>query len=911
MPFRLFLHGLLAVLAAAVTTIPAAAQSGTVSGVVRSAETGVPLISAVVQLTGPDGGRYGSTLSNQSGSFRIFDVPVGSYEVTARTTGYEAGRLEVTVTAGQASEAEFSLVPRAIDLDPVVISASRREERALDAPARVEVVGPGQIAERPAVQPTDHLRSLAGVDIVTQGLQSTNVVARGFNNAFSGALLTLTDHRIASVPSLRLNALHLVPATNEDIERVEVVLGPGSALYGPNTANGVAHIFTRSPLTYQGTTLAMTGGTRDVFQGSGRTAYLLNDNFGFKLSGMYFRGEEWPYTDPAEVSAREEADPSDPFYDRIGVRDFDAERWSLEGRADWRITPDATAILSAGRSTNVRGLELTGLGTSQADQFSYTYVQGRFNSGGLFAQAYANFSDSGDTFLLRTGAPTIDHSKFYVGQVQHAVSPTNWQDFTYGVDYLHTVPETDGTIHGRFEDEDDYTEIGAFLQSETTFSNRFDVILAGRVDRHSVIDKAVFSPRAALVFRPDETQSLRFSYNRAYSNPGSVQLFLDLEAGPASEALGPLGYTIRAEGTGRDGISFQTDDGQFVMRSPFTADRTELQAINVENLWAMQLLGIAGALVQQGDFTRDQAAAFLQFMTPQVPTGADIWGINPVTGMPAPFVPPQDVPGIRESNTATYEVGYNGILGGRLQLAADVWYAQKNDFISPLIPQAPLVQLNPAEVIDHSTPLIEQALIGGGVPPEAAGPLAQEIAEGLASIPGGVVYPPDIPGGAADLVVSYRNFGDINLWGGDISATALLGDWTLGLSGSLVSDDHFTTEGQIVTLNAPKRKGSAWLGYRNEGLGFNGEARVRHLGGFPVNSGVYIGILCIEPEAQSSETCVEASTLVDLTLGYQIGPLPGASLQLTVQNLFDSDYRSFVGVPDIGRLALLRLKYEF
>ena len=64
-------------------------------------------------------------------------------------------------------------------------------------------------------------------------------------------MLALTDNRISKSPSLRLNAYNFIPITNDDIERIELVFGPGSALYGPNCANGVMHIITRS-LDYQG-----------------------------------------------------------------------------------------------------------------------------------------------------------------------------------------------------------------------------------------------------------------------------------------------------------------------------------------------------------------------------------------------------------------------------------------------------------------------------------------------------------------------------------------------------------------------------------------------------------------------------------------------------------------------------------
>jgi outer membrane receptor for ferrienterochelin and colicins len=900
-------HLLLACAVALLTAVPAHAQSGSITGTVRGVGA-APIPGAVVQANTPAGGRVASTLSNQSGRFLLVNVPAGQYVVTVTMTGYETGRYEVGVAAGQTASVEANLVARAIDLDPVVVSASRRQERALDAPARVEVVGPQQIEERPAVQPVEHLRSISGVDIVQQGLQSTNVVARGFNNVFSGALLALTDHRIAAIPSLRVNALYMIPATNEDIERMEVVLGPGSALYGPNTANGVLHMFTRSPLNFQGTTVTATGGNQNVMHGTFRTSHLVNENLGVKLSGQLFRGDEWFHEDPVEEAARLRAPPGS----RIGVRDFDARRWGLDGRVDWRVGPDATAIISGGRSTTERGLEMTGLGTAQIRDWSYDYVQGRFNWGRLFAQAYGNFSSAGSTYLLRDAADIIDDSRFYVAQIQHGFQPVNWQNFTYGVDWIRTQPETGGTIHGVFEDEDNFTESGVFLQSETALGQRLDLVLAGRLDQHSIIAGTVFSPRAALVFKAAENQTFRVSYNRAYSNPGSINLFLDLNAGPAG-AAGPFGYNIRARGTGRTGFTFRQADGSYVIRSPFNpAGAAAMAPLSTASLWEMQIRGLAGILVQQGQLTAQQAQQqFIPFMLSQTPSAAQVGFLSnhPLTGLGA-FTDIPDVPGIRESTTTSYEVGYKGILGGRLLLAADLWYNQRDNFISPLIPQNTFVLLNPQQAGAYAMPRFQAFLQAAGMPAAQAAATAQAMTQGFVQLPGGVVASPDVGTGGADLLVTYRNFGDINLWGTDLAATALLGRWTVGTGISLVSDDHFSTEGQIITLNAPKSKLNGSLAYRDPTLGFNGELRVRHHGGFPVNSGVFIGVECIIPGAEG-EACVPSATLTDLTLGYRLPQVRGASLQLSVTNLFDHAYQSFIGTPQIGRMALLRLRYDF
>jgi iron complex outermembrane receptor protein len=176
----------------------------------------------------------------------------------------------------------------------------------------------------------------------------------------------------------------------------------------------------------------------------------------------------------------------------------------------------------------------------------------------------------------------------------------------------------------------------------------------------------------------------------------------------------------------------------------------------------------------------------------------------------------------------------------------------------------------------------------------------------------------DVAAQGADLLATYVNFGELDLWGADLSAQLLFGaerEWSVAVTASIVSDHNFCLvdadecpDEQLVALNAPKQKGSASLSYRGVSNGLSGELRARHTGEFPVNSADFVGLQCI---GAGGEECVESFTLLDLTLGMQLRNVPGASVQLAITNLFDSDYRSFVGVPRVGRLALLRLRYQF
>jgi outer membrane receptor protein involved in Fe transport len=77
-----------------------------------------------------------------------------------------------------------------------------------------------------------------------------------------------------------------------------------------------------------------------------------------------------------------------------------------------------------------------------------------------------------------------------------------------------------------------------------------------------------------------------------------------------------------------------------------------------------------------------------------------------------------------------------------------------------------------------------------------------------------------------------------------------------------------------------------------------------------VDSGVYKATACLGDTTSDVESCVASYTLLDLTLGYRVPRMAGTTVQLSVENLLNEAYRSFPGSPSIGRLALLRLKYQ-
>lgn len=927
---------LLAVLALVASAGAAGAQTptGTITGRITDKESQAPIAGVTVQAVSPSGRAVASAVTDADGQFRLANVPAGSHSLIVTMVGYQTARASsVRVLAGENSIAGMALTTEAFLLNPVVVSASKHAEKLVEAPAAVSVVTEREIAERPTTTPVEHVRSVPGVDVITSGVQSTNVVARGFNNIFSGALHTLTDYRAANVPSLRVNFLHFLPQSNDDYSRIEVVLGPGSALYGPSTANGVLHFITKSPLDEQGTTFSVGGGEQSLFHITGRSAQKLSERFGIKVSGQYLKADEFFYRDRGEDSIGALLKPilndtvalrrgglfprtaSDIGVRaaRIGNRDFDIKRWGADARADLRVTDALTTIFSAG-ITNDNSIELTGIGAGQAVDWKYSYAQVRANFKNWFAQTYVNMSDAGGTFLLRNGAPISDKSKLYAAQLQHLARLGTMQTFTYGGDFISTNPVTNGTINGVREANDNYNEVGAYLQSETNLTKQFEIVLAGRYDKHSELDKAIFSPRAALVFKPTPEHNFRATYNRAFSTPTSLNLFLDIDGGPLG-ALGPFGFRAHAQAPGREGINLHAADGSLQIRSPFSTggpspigDPTALNAITLASIYQRQVSAIAAASPTVGG--NAALVGYLRSLSNDPTFGATngLILLDPLTNKATAFSSGiRDVAGIRESTTGTFEVGYKGLIGEKFLIAADAWWAKHKNFTSPLIAATPLVLLSPAQLVSFLIPRLT---------PVVGAPTAAVIAQSIARLPGGIISSAATTEAGPNLIVTYINFGTIDVSGADVSATALLSNkLQFSVTGSLVSDDYFklplgnaNNDSTVVALNAPKKKGSAALTYRNLARGVNAEVRARYTNEFPANSAGYVGLACVTGDPLSGP-CVKSYTIIDLTAGYKL-PFTGASLQLHVSNLFDEEYQSFIGTPTIRRLAILRLKYD-
>lgn len=934
-------------------------ETGQVVGLVADSATRAALTSVLVEITRADGATSRSTLTGPSGTFRIAGVTPGEYSVTAVFPGWEAiPPPAITIDAGTTLDVTIRMVERPYRLNPLTVSASRTREKALDAPASVQVVQRETIERRPALTVVEHVRDQTAVDYMATGLQGSYVVVRGFNNVFSGATLMMTDNRIARVPSLRANISYFNPITSLDLDRTEVILGPASALYGPNAEQGVIHSFTRSPIDDPGIGVSLAGGIREqpavadqaittgedgVVHLEGRAAFRLSEKVGAKVSGQYFSAPDFRYADAEEERQRNTAtacldgglelpdpaclnfadglEPTDPAdlaelarrVERVADgRDEDLERWTVDARIDWRPDPETRVVLAGGRATAVSSVDLTGLGAAQVVDWAYDYAQARLRRRDLFAQVFLNRSLNDGSYLLRSGKTLVDRSRLLAAQLQHSTRLGDRNRIVYGADYMRTTPVTDGTINGRNEDDDTVDEIGGYAQWESSLARQLDLVLAARLDKNSRLADPVFSPRAALVYRPRPGHSVRLTFNRAFSTPNTISMFLDLSGGTV-----PLGgsfrYDIRAQGSTDTGFTFRRADGIPMHRSPFAtlvgAEPLDFLPTTTASLWD-EGVAVTQALAAAGELDPALARLLLDLSPPdesQVSVAAAYLnpdaaaGASPFDPAPGGLEAVRDIAPLEPGSTSTLEAGYKGLFEERFLVSASAWYSRVSDRISALRVISPNVFLDGPSLGAYLAGEFT-ARVGTEFPDEqAALEAAAAVTQAMAQLPLGVVAPEQAGGSGASIVMTDRNLTAFDLFGFEVAFAFFFSDlWRMEGTASWVSDDSFVTgagpTAEVVALNAPGLKGSAAVSYRDPAGGLDAVLRVRGVKGFPASSGVYGGR-------------VDDYGVVDVSLGYRLRGT-GLWLQLSMQNLLDSGYSTFPGAPTLGRLTMLRLRYD-
>ena len=920
----------------------AQAQQGSISGKVTEAEGGKAVAGARVQAV--SGLRIAAAVvAGDDGSYRITGLAAGTYNVIATRIGFTTKRAEgIAVSATGAVTANLAMSAMAAQLNQVVTTASRgtKPEKILEAPVSIAIVSSERLSNNPSPSIAEAMKSTPGLSVSQGGIMQSNIVSRGFNNAFSGAMLMLQDYRFAGVPSLRVNVPLLFTGTGEDIDRIEVLNGPASALYGPNSANGVLHIITKSPFNSKGTTITLDGGTQSIMRAGLRTAGVFGDKkWGYKLSGEYFSGTDWKYNDPNDPTVF----PANAPAGRAGkpiVRDFSVKRYSGEGRLDWRPSDDVENIISAGYSMAGSGLEITtAFGPTQVKNWSYKSFQDRFRYKKFFAQVFYNGNDAGNssgtdlsgTYYLATGIPVVDKSTVLNYQAQQGFDLGASKN-VIGVDVINTAPRSAGTIFGRNEGNTDITEMGAYLQSTMPLSPKVDFVAAVRGDQTNRLAGTQFSPRAAFVYKYDAANNFRATFSRAFNSPASFSYFLDQISNPNQAP----GFPLRVIGNpAKQGWQFNrgcdaTVNSGLCMHSPWVASGPTSNTASTSAAafpgFIAALPTVINSLPTLSAAQKAQLLGLLGQLNPILsglrPTPAQLGTVLRVGSTQVQVADVQDLQPLQASFNNTWEAGYKGIINNRLRVAIDLWYQVRGDVGAPIAQINPLVFYDPATLTGYLATNITNGLIASGASAAVAQGTAAAAVGALvplmAQLPQGVLAFTNAKlGGDQSIIASYRNAaGSLDVRGFDLAVDYQADDkWLFSSTYSHMGQNVFPQIGGTVNplmSNAPKHRISGTSHFMDETNGWGWDATIRYSDAFSVNSGYYNSNTpntfnsAFKPYAP-----VPANTQMDLSFSYKLPISQKVTWSLNATNIFDTKVPGLSGLAPIGRMALTRLKYEF
>ncbi len=364
----------------------AMAEGGTIKGVVKDKETGQAMAGANVFLKGTN---YGSS-TNIRGEYAITNVPPGNYTFVVTYIGYAQFSQALAFDNAAEMTLDVEMIKTDLMSEQVVVTASKAAEKITEAPATINVISARQIAEHPSANVGELLAYEKGVDYVRTGVLGTGINIRGFNSAFNIKNLQMNDTRLSTLIATSLPLGALGTTVKEDIERIEVILGPNAALYGPNAHNGLVNTLTKDPRTSEETTVVASGGNHSAFSGRFRQAKVVNEWFRYKVTGAYLRGEEFDYVDSVYVGTA--------AFEEVGLdRDFD----SIHGEASFYLSPnqDSDFILTYGGS-NSNNIGVTNAGRNLIVDWRIHFLQGRYVSPRFFAQVYHTWSKTDDTFAM-------------------------------------------------------------------------------------------------------------------------------------------------------------------------------------------------------------------------------------------------------------------------------------------------------------------------------------------------------------------------------------------------------------------------------------------------------------------------------------------------------------------------------
>lgn len=495
-----------------------------VYGHVIDTKTGEHLPYVIIQLKGTTIG----TTTDKTGHFFLKNLPEGTFVIEAKYMGYTVQSQRITIKHDTSKELNFKLEPSDMNLDEVVVSANRSETQRRLAPNLVNVIGGKLFDITQSTCLAQGLNFQPGVrtEDNCQNCGFTQVRINGLDGHYSQILV---DSRPVFSSLNGVYGLEQIPANM--IDRVEVVRGGGSALFGASAIGGTINIITKEPIRNSasfGHTFMSQGGANSFDNvTTGNVSLVTDDN----KAGVYAYGQ---------TRTRQGYD-----HDGDGYTELPELNNQIFGLNSYlRLSPYSKLSLQ------YHGIHEFRRGGNKLDQAPHEaniaeQVEHNIQGGGLTYNFYS--PDEKNRLSAYFSFQTTARKSYYGGigegteedkeTAEKAYGTTH--DFTYvaGTQYVHSFDKLlfmpsdltlgaeynfDGlkdVILGYDRNFKQDVRIGSFFFQNEWKNKQWSFLLGGRLDKHNLVDHVIFSPRANLRFNPTENVNLRITYAGGFRAP--------------------------------------------------------------------------------------------------------------------------------------------------------------------------------------------------------------------------------------------------------------------------------------------------------------------------------------------------------------------------------------------------------
>jgi outer membrane receptor for ferrienterochelin and colicins len=513
-----------------------------INGHVVNKKTGEHIPFFTISLKGTTIG----TTTDATGHYFIKNLPTGKFTITASGIGYKTVVIEVNLKSSITVEVNFEIEEDVIQLDAVVVSANRNEVNRKEAASIVNILNTKLFENTNSVCLAQGLNFQPGLRVETNcqncGFQQVRI--NGLDGPYSQILI---DSRPLFSSLAGVYGLEQIPANM--IERVEVVRGGGSALFGSSAIAGVINIITKEP-TVNSVTLSNTtnliDGKKPDFNTSVNASVVSDDNkagvmvFGSSRQRSPFDYDKDGFTEVSTINAK-----------NVGFRGF------------YRTGVYSKLVLEYHNLGEFRrGGNKLDLVPHEADITEQ--IDHNINTGGLKYDLFTKNQKNRLSFY--SSAQSIDRKSYYGAQKDlNAYGKTTDKTFVGGAQYTYTMDTllfmpselTMGVEYGANEMEDQmlgynrsiFQQVNtksAYAQNEWK-NKKMSILLGFRFDKHNLIQDPIISPRVNLRYSPNENINLRGSYSSGFRAPQAFDEDLHVTAVGGQVSLIQIDPNLKTE----------------------------------------------------------------------------------------------------------------------------------------------------------------------------------------------------------------------------------------------------------------------------------------------------------------------------------------------------------------------------